>query len=296
MHHQKRFHWINHGYTHLLLNDANYEDSGAEIQHNHQIALKLGLQPYDQDSMVTASVSGLENPAFLRAARDNGIRYLVSDTSLKGWDNPAPNVGIASKVQPEILIVPRHPNNIFFDVSTPAELVSEYNHIYRSVWLNDLSYEEILANEADTILGYLLKFDIDPLMFHQANLRAYDGVNSLLSDLMDRVLSRFNAMFSDVPVISLSLHDVGEMMTMRSAYNSANIQANLMLGSGLNVSADRNVSVPITGAQLTPESRFYAGQSTSFIALMANNTHWAPMSALVGYEPAISMDTGARSV
>lgn len=34
------------------------------------------------------------------------------------------------------------------------------------------------------MVSYLARFDLDPLMFHQPNMRAYDGVNSLLGDLL----------------------------------------------------------------------------------------------------------------
>jgi hypothetical protein len=47
-----------------------------------------------------------------------------------------------------------------------------------------LTYAEILDKESDLMVSYLARFDLDPLMFHQSNMRAYDGVNSLLGDLL----------------------------------------------------------------------------------------------------------------
>ena len=43
-------------------------------------------------NLVCPEISGLTNPAALSAAWDVGIRFLVSDTSRAGWDNPAPNM------------------------------------------------------------------------------------------------------------------------------------------------------------------------------------------------------------
>ncbi len=84
-------------------------------------------------------------------------------------------------IQPNLLIIPRRPTNLFYNVSTPAEWVSEYNHFYgpgrssRPYWDHDLSYSEILDKESEVWLSYLLKWDLDPLMFHQSNTRAYSG-------------------------------------------------------------------------------------------------------------------------
>lgn len=288
---QARFRWINHGYTHLLLDQTDYADSYTEIRRNHETALSLGLFRYDPDSMVTADVSGLQNGDFLRAAKDAGIRFLVSDTSRAGWENPAPNVGIVSAHQPEILLIPRHANNLFYDVSRPAEWVSKYNHIYGNYWCHQASFEEILEQEARTILRYLLRWDIDPLMFHQANLRAYDGTHSLLSDLIDHVLAHYNALMGDVPILCLSMHALGEQMALRSIYNAATIHAHLIQGQGLVLLSDRAVSLPLTGAAVGPDSESYAGQSISRIVLKAHELHWIPLTDLVGYESATTMET-----
>src|SRR5206468_2897952 len=110
--------------------------------------------------------------------------------------NPSPNAGICSPGQPAVLMIPRHPTNLYFNVSTPAEWVAEYNSFYGQAglipppwgWGYDLNYEQILDRESQALLSYLLKGDIDPLMFHQPNLRAYDGTHTLLGDLLDATL------------------------------------------------------------------------------------------------------------
>jgi hypothetical protein len=280
---QDRFRWINHGFTHLHLDSANYADSLADIQGNHAAALRFELRRYDADAMVTADVSGLRNPEFLRAARDAGIRYLVTDTSRPGWCNPSPNVGIVSTHQPEILLIPRRANNLFYDVSTPEAWVSKYNHIYREYWRRESTFEEILEREAEMILRYMLTFDIDPLMFHQPNLRAYDGTHSLLSDLIDTVLERYFALVGDVPICSLSMREIGQRMARRANYNAANVQAHRVCGSGIVLSADRDVVVPITGVRAESNSEFYAGQHLAWVTLKEQTMHWIPEPGLPAY-------------
>ena len=282
---QAKFRWINHGYTHLLLDDASAEQSLNEIRPSHDMARRLGFGAYDVESMVTSDMSGLDNGEFLGAAFEAGVRYLVSDTSRPGGNNLSFNVGNPSVHQPDILIIPRHPNNLFYDVSTPDQWVSQYNHIYHHYWKRDLTYGEILDVEATVLLRYVVAFDIDPLMFHQANLRAYDGTHSLLSDLIDRVVRKYDLLFGDVPIVSLSMREIGQTMKDRAAYDAAEVEARLIVGTGLMITADRDVTVPITGVRVDETADFYAGQYTSSIPVKAHRRWLIPVAALQGFEP-----------
>ena len=285
MRHQTRFRWINHTFSHQLLDEADFDTGLREIELNRATAQNLGLKRYHADCLVTPALSGLVNMEFLKAARDAGVRYLVSDTSQPDWGNPFFNVGIVSALQPEILIIPRHPTNLFYNLSTPDEWVAEYNFFYRTFWRQDLAYQEILEAEAETILQYLLEFDIDPLMFHQANLAGYDGTHSLLSDLVERVLAKYNSLYGDVPICCLGMYEIGEAMAARAVFTAAEIQASLVYGSGLVLTSDRDVIVPITGIQAGEAIELYASQHLSEVALRAHQTRKIPMSKLTDYEP-----------
>ena len=88
MQQQIRFRWINHTFSHQLLNEVGYETGLREIQLNQRTEQSLGLVRYHADCLVTPELSGLNNAAFLWAAKDAGVRYLVSDTSRDNWSNP----------------------------------------------------------------------------------------------------------------------------------------------------------------------------------------------------------------
>jgi hypothetical protein len=291
---RERFRWLNHTFSHQLLNDTSFVASVREIQRNQGMAEELALQRYDADSVVTPDLSGLTNTQFMRAAREGRVRFLVSDTSRPGWDNPTFNTGIISPLEPEVLIVPRHPTNLFYNVSLPEEWVAEYNLRYRSYWQRDLTYDEILDEESEAIFGYLRRGDIDPLMFHQANLRTYDGRHSLLSDLMDCVLAKYNAAFGDVPICCLSLHDIGEAMAARAAYENAAIQAALVVGSGLVLATDRDVVIPITGVRVRESSEWYGSQYLSLLALPAPEGRTVKLSQWPGRGPAVTPERDAQ--
>ena len=89
------FYWLSHTYDHKNLDcysknadascrPANYDESTFEISENKRLAEQMGI-PSDAQSLVTPGVSGLLSPEFMAAAADQGIRYLVSDTSHPEW-------------------------------------------------------------------------------------------------------------------------------------------------------------------------------------------------------------------
>ena len=108
---QQQFFWVSHTYNHTNLDEVPPAAAASEIQQNNAAADALGLINYARHALVQPDVSGLGNPAFLQTAFDNGIRYLLSDTSKPGQDNPSPNVGMWAVSQPGIFVIPRRANN-----------------------------------------------------------------------------------------------------------------------------------------------------------------------------------------
>ena len=280
-----QFKWISHTYTHALLTDISYADAWTELDLNDKVAQKLNFTRYSKDSMIQPEISGLGNPEFLRAAKDFGIRYILSDTSRSGWNNPSPNAGFYSTIEPSILIIPRRPTNLYFNVSTPAEWTSEYNYFYAPgglfpTWDHALSYSEVLDKESEIWLRYLLKYDVDPLMFHQSNLRADNGTNSMLGDLIDATMKKYNSMYK-LPIRSPSQHDAGVLMAARMAYNASGVSGRILLGATNSISLKtvNPVKVPLTGITFGATTETYGGQTISTISLDANGTATVPAPA-----------------
>lgn len=245
---QGQFSWISHTFTHANLDTVTYATAKSELQQNIQAANSLNLTRYNRTAMVTPDVSGLTNPEFLRAAYDVGIRYLVSNTSVAGYNNPSPNAGITNPLQPAILMVPRHPTNLYFNVSTPQEWLAEDNCLYPEGKYGHVdTYQQLLTRESNQLVQYLLRGDIDPLMFHQPNLRAYDGTRSLLSDLLDMTFAKY-AMYSVLPIETLTQQKIGERMANRMQYNAAGVSAKMVGRTTIVLTAQQDATVPITGA------------------------------------------------
>ncbi len=266
--HEHQFYWVNHTYSHSNLDEVDYASAVSEIAQNNQLA--TGFTHFSTLNMVTPDVSGLNNASFLQAAYDNGIRYLVSDTSQSGYSNPSPNAGIYNPYQPAILMIPRYPNNLFYNVSTPEGWVKEYNCLYASFWERDLSYQEIVDKESDTLTAYLLKGDMNPWMFHQPNLRAYDGTHTLLGDLLDLTLQKY-ARYYNLPIVNATMDDLGSRVARRMQYNSAGVTATVVPGVSITITAQKAVVVPVTGLH-SEGAEFYGGQNISSIQLNAGQS------------------------
>lgn len=269
------FKWISHTWDHALLDSISYANALAEFTRNDTVVSTLGLQPYDIRSLVTPSISGLDNPDAIRAAFDAGIRFMVGDTSVAGWNNPTPNAGIYSSFQPEVLIIPRRPTNLFYNVSTPDKWQAEYNAIYRSYWGRDLSYSEILDFESNVLLQDLLRGANDPWMFHQANTRNYGGGQSLLTDLEDNLLAKYAAA-SKVPVVSDTMDVLGNRVAMRMAYDRSQAAAVIGPGAQITVSVLNAASVPVTGL-CTPTAETYGSDTIAYLDLAAGGAATFPL-------------------
>ncbi len=278
------FKWISHTYTHPMLDDLTYAQSLPEITKNNQVATSLALPNFSRANMVTPNISGLTNAQFIKAAYDSGIRYFVTDTSIPAHRPASPNVGIPNWVDARILMIPRHANNLFFNVSTPAEWASEYNSIYHAYWGRDLTFAEILDNQAELLLGFLLKGDNSPLMFHQPNLRNYNGAgNTLLGDLLSNVADKYEQLYN-FPALSPTMNALGVTLQQRMTYNASGVVATRNANNTVTLTVTKAARVPVTGLTsggivsftgtaapaITAET--YAGQRITYVNLAAGQS------------------------
>jgi hypothetical protein len=277
------YHWISHTWDHANLDAMAYGAAFAEFDQNDKFAAKYGLQNFYTSNLITPDVSGLTNQAVLQAAVDTGVKYMVSDTSKEsgqgspqpGWGNPAPNIGIYSVYQPSILFIPRRPTNLFYNVSTPAEWTAEYNAFYATYWGRALTYAEVLDKESDNLFRYMMQGEIDPQMYHQPNLKAYDGVHSLLGDLHDLAIQKYRK-YSTLPIQSPEMEVAGARMANSMARNSSGLTATLTPGSSVTFSSPVDVQFALSGVCSTG-SESYSGKCITTVHVTAGGTVTMPV-------------------
>jgi hypothetical protein len=290
------FYWLSHTYDHKNLDcyvqatdgtcrPANYDEATFEITENQKIADQLGI-PSDKLSLITPGVSGLLVRDFLDAAADQGIRYLVSDTSHPEWIPPIPNTGMWSDLHPEVFIVPRRATSLFFNAASGTEGAEgsepdEYNAFYGpdglfrvggkpdgpSFFETVQTYDAILDRESNNLLTYMLRGEIYPSMFHQSNFWRYDGVHSLFTELVDRTFAKFISI-SNLPVLSLPQSEIGKRMEERLAREVSPVQATLNPSNRITLWSEKALTVPVTG--ICPvECDVYGGQKIARVQLEA---------------------------
>ena len=215
---------------------------------------------------------GSANPAFHQAAVDAGIKYLISDASRPEWANPSPNTGFYSESQPSLFIAPRRSNNLFYSLRTPEEWVDEYNWFYWlgspsgspwKFWADQQTFDQILDHESDNLLSYMLRWDVDPWMFHQANLGRYSGSRFLLADLLEETFDKYAQVYN-LPVRNLTQKASAELMKQRMTYDTSGVDATLTPCQGITLSVDNAATVPVTGAS-AGSTESYGGQSISSV-------------------------------
>jgi len=294
------FYWVSHTYDHKNLDcmsrdaegncrEANEAESLYEIMENWKSGEALNL-PVDRLSMITPGISGLRVRAFLNAASAQGIRYLVSDASRSEWLPAAPNTALRADTAQPLFIIPRHPTSFFFHTASGLTNVDgsepdAYNFFYGPDGVKRLgggrdgapffselqTYESILSRESDTLLAYLLRGDIYPLMFHQSNFWRYDGEHSLYSELMDRTLEKFMRI-STMPVLSLPQSEIGRRAEERLAFLAAGVRATLEPQGTIAFQSTAPSLVTVTGICPGGDCEWYGGQPIARVAAKPGET------------------------
>ena len=274
------FYFTSHTFTHENLDNVTYQVANYELSKNIQFANNHGFTDFSPEGFISPDVSGLLNQAALDAAYANGIRFMVSDTSkesgkgdgtTQNFQNPAPNIGVYSQLRPEILLTPRRPTNLFYNVSTPDEWVAEYNSIYSSFWGRNLTYQEVLDKESHNLLIYMLQGEIDPQMYHQPNMRAYDGTHTLLGDLHDMAFAKFRT-YSKLPIISLREEDIGSRMADTMGRNWAGVTGTIVNGTKAKFTSPQEAWFNATGVCNATAERYFAGRCISSLYLPAGGS------------------------
>jgi hypothetical protein len=283
------FAYINHTWDHQDMTSMDYATAYNEFTQNDQRVMQLGLMPYNPASAVTPDVSGLANPNMLSAAAAAGIKYLVSDTSQPGQNNPKYNEGYAATSQPGILVIPRRPTDLYYSVSTPAQWVNEYNARKSAT----ADYAGIIDHVSSTLAGYMVRGENDPWMFHQADLRDYGGGHSLLSDLLDAAFDKYAALMT-VPVYSPTMDELGQRVAARDSYDGAGASATIAASGSVTIHVANNATtVPVTGL-CTPDAESYAGDRIAYVDVAPGADVMVTPSGCPGAPVAPRPDAGAR--
>jgi hypothetical protein len=297
------FSFINHTFEALQMDRActdlgtdcvptDYATAFAEIADNALRWAELGLPNPEKAliALLTDSHSGLEdrlgtedqsddvpfpagfNPELGRAAEALGIRMLAADASRDNQTSIQRVPGF------DLVIVPRYPTAVFYNVTEPTALESEYNYIFHDRHIRagvdpctvpeaicqPRDYDEILEAEAETTLRHLLSFQPFPHYFHQANLHVYDGAGNILQfDWLERVLSTYES-YLDLPIDSPRFDELADLAWNTVLASELAPEGVLDTETGLvTIAANGELTIEVTGVS---GGRDYGGQSIAKVA------------------------------
>jgi len=296
-----RFTFVSHTWDHANL-DCYSKDSGgvcipatlaqseAELNQNIAVAGPLGIT-LNRTDMVTPFNGGLTNPAFLQAAVEAGLRYIVTA------DDPAgTQIGLVNPIQPSIFQMTRRVPDLFSDVSSPLTGVDgswpdEYNAKYGPggeipTYTQNQTYSQIIDIESDKLLkGSLITYEPYPLAFHVGNSSLYDGTHSMFFDLMDATISKYKNLFS-LPVVTLDLNAIGPLLMNRASFDNSGVVGIFTPGVSVVLTTTNAATIPVTGACAQAVCSTYAGQIQDAVLVAANSTVTLSLTAADGVVPA----------
>ena len=280
-----------------------------------------------------------QNPSLIPAFESVGIQYFGADAS-KAYPNP--NVaGSTAATYPAgstftdgtAQAIPRYPTNIYYNASTEAQEVSEFNTLYTSVAeggkcvasatttceTKAANFAEIVNDVTTNMFQHVMGNDPRPHYFHQTNIMGSppagpattgtppatstsvgDGLfYSVVNPLLEEYEKYFNA-----PIEQLTMAQIGQLLAEQASWNaavSANHVSGYIEGNKVTIlnSGTGAVNTPLTG--ISGVGSAYGGIQSGWASLpVASTTETAlvswPAGAPVAEAPVVSTNPASKAV
>ncbi len=214
--------------------DASIEQ---EIGMNQAFAAANGLPNFSPAAVVTGEHSGIENPNTPSAFAGNGITTFAADASRQPTqyaETSGTNVATSA---------PRYPNNIYYNASTWADELNEYNTLYvaQGVSLGNAAFPAetghctdtsattclsapateatFMASESHIMLSHILANNPRVQYDHQTDLI---GPDYTLLTLIDDMLSQYDTWYtSATPITQMTDVTEAQVLSDQSAWSAA---------------------------------------------------------------------------
>ncbi|MGA3151728.1 MAG: hypothetical protein ABSD40_04905 [Streptosporangiaceae bacterium] len=292
----------------------------SQITGNISWARRNGI-PAEASELATSDYTGLrflpqqpaDNPNLVSVLRPDGIRWIAMDASTEPAMRP---VGAA-------LGLPRHPIDVFYNVTTPAQEVSEYNWLYDSAadggsgacstvtpvsCLTPLRPATgwnsfIRPLQVTIMLGSVLQNDPRPFYLRQSNLTG----GRLGYPVIDGALAGYRSVFSaSAPVVSNPMSADGAALHAQQMWARALAAGSVrgyVQGGVVTITGPAGTSVPVTAPDGTRVSSAggaaygagYAGQLSARTTLGGHGLKLALASTPYPAGPATAPATAAAA-
>ena len=268
-----------------------------------------------------------QNPVLIPAFEGAGIKFFGSDASkpypdatISGSTTPAYPAG-SSFIDGPARAIPRYPTNIYYNVSTEAQEVDEFNTLYTPVEKGGkcvasptntceekpADFAEIV-NDVDTnMFQHMMGNDPRPHYFHQPNLMGTPPPgpptteappntppskgDGLFYSVMNPMLEEY-AKYFNVPIEQLTMEQIGQLLAEQQAWSQASASQVSGYIEGNQVTVQNSgsaVNAPLTGVSGVGSS--YGGTQSGWASAPAATstytaaTSWPTAPAPVQQEP-----------
>jgi hypothetical protein len=283
--------WVNHTFTHLNLDTVPQATIQSEITQNNQFAQANALPGYNKAVLVTGEHSGIgtsnpvvaPNPSMAAALTNTGVTSIGADNSRE----------IGQRKLGSALTLPRYPMNVFYNVSTWADQLNEYNWLYldknvdpangncvntatTTCFTSPTTQAQFIDREASNVLRHMQGNDPRPHYAHQTNLMS-DSANpnvinkgdgilyAVIGEALRRYRLYYKTAFQQPGQAALT-----QELTRQLAWTGASNQATGYIEDGkVTITSPAALSVPITG---TTNGTVYGGQTSGWLSMTAGQT------------------------
>ncbi|HTA13552.1 MAG TPA: hypothetical protein VK781_01680, partial [Solirubrobacteraceae bacterium] len=264
-----------------------------------------------------------QNPNLIPAFAGVGIQYFGSDASKPYPDPTIPGSTTPAFADGETFLdgsaraVPRYPTNIYYNVSTEAQEVDEFNNVYTPVAeggkcvasptntceTKPVNFAEIVASVDTNMFQHVMGNDPRPSYFHQPNLMGSPPPgppttgtppatlpsqgDGLFYSVMNPLLAEYNQYFN-VSMEQLTMAQIGQLLAEQQAWSKANASnvSGYIEGNRVTVqnSGAEAVNAPLTGVPSVGSS--YGGIQSGWTSVpTAASTYTAASSWPTAPEP-----------
>jgi hypothetical protein len=307
------FRWLNHGFEHLyqgcqqnttstpwvcmvdaLLNPVwvsqltIYNEIQINITRGQQIGL-TGL--FDVKEYLSGEHSGLQfssavagqnqsdNPNFIAALAQAGIKYIGSDAS-RETSSRVLGTGATSTTT-----IPRHPTALYYNTATKAQAIDEYNWFYAAapagsgacgttvppcitpLTLDSQFDSYIVPTDTAFDLGFILSNDPRPFYAHVSNMTG----DRLAYYLLDAILNTYRSAFTAAtPVVNLTLTQAADQLVRQQQWTTdRNTVTGFVQNGAISITNSTGHVVPFTapaGSTIVGNTlASYGGESSGWL-------------------------------
>ena len=217
--------------------------------------------------------------------------------------------------------IPRYPTNIYYNVSTNAQEVDEYQTLYDLPTCKAIAnvttcnpagqaftINQIVASIDQNMFGHVMGNDPRPHYFHQTNLmsQANGGANGsgdgLFYETLNPLLAEYHAYFADsAPIVQPTMAQIGTLLANQAAWAANTSVSGYIQGNQVTItnSGTSSVQAPLSG--LTTVGSSYGGTQSGWTALPAGSSTypaavtWPVDTIAVALAPASILANGATT-